>query len=168
VNDVSGLHLDQDMAGAVAELGATVILGHLRGSPATMQHDIHFADVVAEVCDELRQSVAIAVRAGVTPERIWIDPGIGFGKQAEHSLALLRSLGRIRQAVGYPLMVGPSRKAFIGAVTGQPVGERLMGTCAAVAGAVIAGADGVRVHDVGALLPAIRVADAIRARGTAE
>jgi dihydropteroate synthase len=146
----------------VAETGATVILGHLRGEPATMQEGIHFSDVVQEVADELRASVRTAVQAGVSAEQIWVDPCIGFGKTAEQSLQLLRASGRLKEELGYPVLVGPSRKSFIGAVTGQPPDERLLGTCAAVAAVVLAGADGVRVHDVGELLPAIRVADAIR------
>jgi dihydropteroate synthase len=164
VNDISGLRLDPEMAGTVAETGATVIVGHLRGQPQTMQQDIHFDDVVVEVADDLRAAVRLAVQAGVRADRIWIDPGVGFGKTADQSLALLRASGRLREEVGYPLLVGPSRKSFIGAVTGQPVEERLMGTCAAVAAAVVAGADAVRLHDVAQMLPAIRVADAIRGR----
>jgi dihydropteroate synthase len=164
INDVSGLLLDAEMAEAAAESEALVVLGHLRGQPATMLEEVRFADVVAEVADELRDSVRRAVRAGVRADRIWIDPGIGFGKTAEQSLALLRAVGRLRDDVGYPVLVGPSRKSFIGSVTGQPAGERLMGTCAAVAAVVVAGADAVRVHDVGELAPAVRVADAIRDR----
>ena len=162
VNDISGLRLDRGMARAVAETGATVVLGHLRGAPSTMQTGIHFRDVVREVADELRDSVREAVRAGVPAERIWVDPGIGFGKTAEQSLALLRATGQLREAVGYPIMVGPSRKSFIGAVTDEPAEQRLMGTCAAVAAVVLAGADAVRVHDVAELAPAVRVADALR------
>jgi dihydropteroate synthase len=162
INDISGLRLDPPLAAVAAETGATLILGHLRGQPSTMQQEIHFHDVVAEVADELRDSVRRAVQAGVRAEQIWVDPGIGFGKTAEQSLALLRATGRLREEVGYPLMVGPSRKAFIGAVTGQPPTQRLMGTCAAVAAVIVAGADGVRVHDVEQMVPAVRVADAIR------
>lgn len=162
VNDISGLRLDPELVEVVAETGATVILGHLRGEPATMQEGIHFADVVQEVADELRASVRIAVQAGVGAEQIWVDPCIGFGKTADQSLQLLRASGRLKEELGYPVLVGPSRKSFIGAVTGQPPEERLLGTCAAVAAVVLAGADGVRIHDVGELLPAIRVADAIR------
>ena len=164
INDISGLHLDPDMPHVVAETGAVVVLGHLRGAPATMQRNIHFTDVVSEVVNELRSSVRKAISAGVQPDRIWLDPGIGFGKTADQSLALLRSAGRLREELGYPIMVGPSRKSFIGEVTGQPPEERLMGTCAAVAAVVVAGADGVRIHDVGQMVSAIRVADAIRGR----
>lgn len=161
VNDVSGGLLDEDMLGVVARSEAAVVLGHLRGRPQSMQRDVSFTDVVAEVTSELRQRVRAAVRAGVDPQRIWVDPGIGFGKTSDQSLSLLNALGRIRGDLGYPLMVGPSRKSFIGAVTGQPVAQRLMGTCAACSAAVVAGADALRVHDVADLLPGIRVADAI-------
>jgi len=129
-----------------------------------MQEQVAFTDVVAEVAAELRACVRAAVSAGVAADRIWVDPGLGFGKRAEHSLALLHSLRQLREDLGYPVMVGPSRKSFIGSVTGQAVEERLMGTCAAVAAAIIAGADAVRIHDVAELRPAIQVADAIRRR----
>jgi len=162
VNDVSGGVLDGEMLSVVAAAEATVVLGHLRGLPATMQERIAFGDVVAEVIVELKQRVRRAITAGVRPDRLWVDPGLGFGKRADQTLVLLDALGRIREEVGYPLLVGPSRKSFIGAVTGQSVAERLIGTCGAATVAVIRGADGVRLHDVGELLPAVRVADAIR------
>jgi dihydropteroate synthase len=161
INDISGLMLDPELATVAAETEATLILGHLRGDPATMQEGIAFSDVVSEVIYDLRTSMRMAIQAGVRAERIWIDPGIGFGKSPQHSLALLHEVARLREELGYPLLVGPSRKSFIGAVTGQPVEERLLGTCAAVAAVIRAGADAVRVHDVAALLPAIQVADAI-------
>lgn len=162
INDVSGLTLDEAMASTVAALGVPVVIGHLRGRPATMQQDIAFADVVTEVIVELRQRVQHAIRAGIRPANIWVDPGLGFGKTAEQTTALLAGTERIRQSVGYPMLVGPSRKAFLGAITGQPVEQRLMGTSAAVTAAIIAGADAVRVHDVGALRDVVRVADALR------
>jgi len=165
INDISGMALDPEMVSAVVDSQALVILGHLRGAPAPMNHQIHFIDVVTEVITELRQARNRAVDAGVPPGRIWIDPGIGFGKTAPQSLALLRATGRLREEVGQPILVGPSRKSFIGEVTGQPAEERLMGTCAAVAAVIQAGADAVRVHDVAALGPAVQVADAIRCRG---
>jgi dihydropteroate synthase len=129
-----------------------------------MHEEIGFSDVVAEVTEELRDRIRRAVQAGIGVDRIWTDPGIGFGKTADQSLALLRAVGRIREDLGYPIVVGPSRKSFIGAVTGEPAQDRLFGTCAAVSAVVVAGADAVRVHDVGQLFPAIRVADAIRGR----
>ena len=164
INDISGL-ADEPMVSLVADSGAPVIVGHLRGRPATMQRDIAFDDVVAEVIDELRLTVRRAVFGGVKAEQIWVDPGIGFGKTAEQSLALLNATGRIRDELGYPVLVGPSRKSFIGSVTGQPPDERLMGTCGSVCAAIALGADAVRVHDVDELMPAIRVADAIRRSG---
>ncbi|MBK8480483.1 MAG: dihydropteroate synthase [Proteobacteria bacterium] len=162
VNDISGGRIDDALLGVVAAAEATVILGHLRGLPATMQQDIVFGDVVAEVIIELKQRVRAAIAAGVRADRIWVDPGLGFGKRADHVMSLLHALGRVREEVGYPLLIGPSRKSFIAAVTGQSVGERLIGSCGAAVAGVINGADGVRLHDVLELLPAIRVADAIR------
>lgn len=167
INDISGMLLDRSMPAVVAETGAVVILGHLRGEPASMMEEITFSDVVSEVIEELRGRVRAAVEAGVGPESIWIDPGIGFGKTAQQSLELLKATGRIREEVGYPILVGPSRKSFIGAVTAQPPEERLMGTAAAVSAVVLAGADAVRIHDVGELAPAVQIADAIHRRGGA-
>ena len=168
INDISGMAMDPAMAAVMADSDAVVLLGHLRGAPATMNRDIRFIDVVSEVITELRQARNRAVDAGVSPGRIWIDPGIGFGKTAPQSLALLRATGRLREEVGRPILVGPSRKSFIGEVTGQPPEGRLMGTCAAVAAVIQAGADAVRVHDVEALRPAVQVADAIHRGGDPE
>jgi len=167
INDISGMLLDPEMPAVVVETGAVVILGHLRGEPASMMEEITFSDVVSEVIEELRARVRAAVEAGVGPESIWIDPGIGFGKTAQQSLELLKATGRIREEVGYPILVGPSRKSFIGAVTAQPPEERLMGTAAAVSAVVLAGADAVRIHDVGELAPAVQIADAIHRGGGA-
>ena len=161
VNDVSGMRIEPAMAEAVAEEMGIVILGHLRGRPATMQQEIVFENVVAEVADELKTAVRTAVSAGIPAPHIWIDPGIGFGKTAEQSLQLLKHVGEVRREVGYPLMVGPSRKSFIGAVTGQPASERVVGTAVATAAVITEGADAVRLHDVKELLPAVRLADAI-------
>ncbi|MCA9665431.1 MAG: dihydropteroate synthase [Myxococcales bacterium] len=162
VNDVSGLQLDAAMTATVAELGASVIIGHLRGEPATMMHDVSFDDVVAEVIDELKARVRQAVTAGIAAERIFVDPCFGFGKRAEHTLALLAATERLREEIGYPLMLGPSRKSFIGGVTGAPAQQRVMGTAAAAAIGIAQGAEMLRVHDVAELMPAIRVADAVR------
>ena len=162
INDVSGLRLDEAMADTVARTGAAVILGHLRGKPATMQDDIRFDDVVGEVIEELRASVQRAIQAGVAGDRIWVDPGIGFGKTAEQSLALVAATDRIVEALGYPVMVGTSRKSFIGEVTGLPAMRRIIGTCAASAIAVMGGAEALRLHDVAELRSGVQVADAIR------
>lgn len=162
VNDVSGLHHDPELAGVVARAEAGILLGHMRGTPATMQQEIHFEDVVAEVAGELRDAVERAQAAGIPLERIAVDPGIGFGKRLEHNLALLAEVGRLRERLGVPVVVGPSRKAFLGALTGDPAAERDAATQAACAVAVFAGADGIRVHDVAGGRRAARVARALR------
>ncbi|MGI9432021.1 MAG: dihydropteroate synthase [Myxococcota bacterium] len=162
VNDVSGLGHDPRLAELAAGRGATLILGHMRGGPATMQRDISFVDVVAEVTRELAESVACAEAAGVPREQLCVDPGIGFGKRLPHNLALLSRVGELRESLGLPVLVGPSRKSFLGELTGDPVGERDTATHAACAIAVFAGADAVRVHDVDGARRAAEVAIALR------
>jgi dihydropteroate synthase len=159
VNDVSGGLLDPEILRVSARPGVGVVLGHLRGAPATMMDEVAFSDVVAEVAAELGARVAAAWQAGCV--EVWADPGLGFGKRAEHSLALLAELPAFIEAIGVPVMIGVSRKSFIGQVTGQPVEERLFGTAAAVAAAVMAGARAVRVHDVAQMRDVVRVATAI-------
>lgn len=159
VNDVSGGLLDPAILGVAAESGAAIVLGHLRGRPATMMEAIAFSDVVAEVAGELAERVAAARRAGC--REIWADPGIGFGKRIEHNLALLRALPALGARVGAPLLVGVSRKAFIGQLTGKPAAERQFGTAAAVTAAILGGAAAVRVHDVAAARDVRAVAEAL-------
>jgi dihydropteroate synthase len=159
VNDVSGGLLDRGILEVAAKSGAGVILGHLRGQPATMMANVHFEDVVAEVIAELGERIAAARAAGC--HEIWADPGIGFGKTLEHNLRLLASLAEIRARLGVPIMVGVSRKRFIGDLTGQPVGERAFGSAGAVAAAVLGGAAAVRVHDVREMGDVVKVAEAI-------
>jgi dihydropteroate synthase len=162
VNDVSGGRFDPALLDAVAEAGAWVVLGHLRGVPATMQRAPHFDDVLAEVADELAACVARAEAAGVRGDRIAVDPGIGFGKRFEDNLALLAHAGWLAERLGRPLVVGPSRKAFLGALTGEPAAERDAATAAACAVAIFAGAHAIRVHDVAAGRRAAAVAAALR------
>ena len=162
VNDVSGLRHDPALAEVAARAGATLILGHLRGEPATMQERPHFDDVLREVGDELASSVAAARAAGVAVDRLAVDPGLGFGKRLEDNLGLLAELGRLRQRLALPLLVGPSRKSFLGSLTGDPVGERDSATLAACAVAAFVGADAVRVHDVGGAVRAVAVGRALR------
>jgi dihydropteroate synthase len=150
----------------VAEAGVPAVLMHMRGNPADMQGHARYRDVVGEVAAELEAAMAEAVRAGVAEERIVLDPGIGFAKTAGQSLALLAGLPRLR-ALGRPLLVGPSRKSFIGAVTGAPVEQRLPGTLAAVAACVLAGVELLRVHDVAEARQAALVAAAVRESGAA-
>ncbi len=159
VNDVSGGLLDPAILGVAAEAGAGIVLGHLRGAPATMMEGIAFDDVVAEVGAELEARVAAARRAGC--REIWADPGIGFGKRIEHNLALLKALPELRARVGVPLLVGVSRKAFLGQLTGRPAAERQFGTAAAVTATVLRGAAAVRVHDVGAARDVVIVAESL-------
>jgi dihydropteroate synthase len=162
VNDISGLRFDPALAGVTARAGASMILGHLRGDPATMQRTVGFEDVLAEVTAELRAAAAHAREAGVPAERIGVDPGIGFGKRLAHNLDLIANVGRIRESVGLPVLVGPSRKSFLGELTGDPVDRRIEATFAASAVAVFAGADAIRVHDVAGAVRTATVARALR------
>ncbi len=163
VNDVSGGRFDPELLRVVARRGATLVLGHLRGEPATMQQGIHFEDVVAEVGAELEEAIACAEAAGVARGRIVADPGIGFGKRTGHNLALLAKLGALRARLGVPILVGPSRKAFLGELTGEPVpAQRDLASHAAAAIAIFAGADAVRAHDVAGARRVARVALALR------
>ena len=162
VNDVSGLGHDPALAELVARRGAFLVLGHLRGEPATMQKQIVFRDVVQEVGDELAQSIVLARAAGVARERLAVDPGIGFGKRLPQNLALLARIGEIRERLDLPVLVGPSRKSFLGELTGDAAGERDTATHAACAIAVFAGANAVRVHDVAGARRTAAVALALR------
>ena len=149
VNDVSGFSFDPGLASLVARRGVPAVLMHLRGEFATMHRDPSYVDVMAEVVSELRQALARAEAAGVAPSQVILDPGIGFSKAAPHSLEVIRRLPEMA-LLDRPVLAGPSRKSFIGRVLELPVGERLMGTAAAVAACVLGGAHIVRVHDVGA------------------
>lgn len=160
VNDVRALAAP-GMAELVAGSGAAAVLMHMRGAPADMQSRARYRDVVGEVAAELGEAMRRAVAAGVPEDRILLDPGIGFAKTAGQSAAVLAGLARLRQ-LGRPLLVGPSRKSFIGDLTGAPAAERLPGTLAAVAACVLAGVEFLRVHDVAAARQAARVASAIR------
>jgi dihydropteroate synthase len=163
VNDVSAL-ADPEMGAVVARAGCPLVLMHSRGELATMQAAVHYHDLVAEVEDELRTAVARAVAAGVDREQLLLDPGVGFGKTGEHNLTLLGRLSRLRR-LGLPLVVGASRKTFIGHLTGAPPAGRLAGSLAAVAWGAAAGAAVVRVHDVAETTQFLRVWEAIRAAG---
>jgi len=165
VNDVSGLS-DPDLGSAVAAAGAPIVLMHMRGTPADMQTRADYGDVAAEVAAELEGALARAVAAGIARERTIVDPGIGFAKTAEQSVELLARVGDLRR-LGRPLLVGPSRKSFIGKLTGAPVAERMPGTIAAVTACVLAGVEILRVHDVAACRQAARVAAALREAASA-
>jgi len=160
VNDISGLHFDPKMAAVVAEYGAVVIVMHIKGTPKTMQIAPEYEDVVREVREYLADGCARALDAGVSQDRIWIDPGIGFGKKTEHNLTLLRDLRDFR-SMGYPILVGTSNKSVIGNVLHLPITERQEGTAATVALAIANGAEIVRVHDVMAMKRVCDMSDAI-------
>lgn len=164
INDISGGLLDPELFKVVAAEKAAIILGHLRGEPAQMQENIEFADVVAEVREELSQRVEQAVLAGIERGRVMIDPGIGFGKETAHNLALLTRLAELAE-LGHPLVVGASRKRFLGELSGEPALRRELATAAAHTAAILRGASMVRVHDVLAQRAAVRVADALRSDG---
>lgn len=161
VNDISALTFDAGMADLVAAEKVPVILMHMQGTPRTMQLDPHYSDVVAEVRNFLARRVEFAVQTGIEREKIIIDPGIGFGKTLEHNLALLKGLPGLAR-VGQPLLVGVSRKGFIGKLLDAVPDERLEGSLAAAVAAVLAGAHIIRAHDVKATCKAVRIADAIR------
>lgn len=161
VNDVGGLR-DPAMAETLAAAGCPLILMHSRGELRTMQQDIHFGDVVAEVAAELAALAAKALAAGVRREQIVLDPGIGFGKKLQHNLALLARLDEMGElAGGYPLLVGASRKSFVDKLSPAPPSERLGGSLAAAAAAAQGGAAILRVHDVAATVQFLRVLWAI-------
>jgi dihydropteroate synthase len=173
VNDVWGLRMDPKMAGVVAHYAVPVILMHNRSRPEDAAQSttlggryvgVEYDDLLADVIRELRESISLATEAGVPERRIIIDPGIGFGKTVEQNLELLNRLPELR-SLGKPVLVGPSRKSFIGYTLNVPPGERVWGTAAAVALCAARGADIVRVHDVAEMAQVCRMADAIVRRG---
>jgi dihydropteroate synthase len=174
VNDVWGLRADPALARVASERGAPVVLMHNASRPADAELQarlggryvgVKYANLVEEVKRELLESVALAHRAGIPDERILLDPGVGFGKTVEQNLELVDRLGEIK-SLGYPLLLGVSRKGFIGYTLDLPVDQRVEGTAAAVAVGIARGADIVRVHDVAAMVRVARMTDAIVRRGS--
>ena len=173
INDVWGLRMDPEMAAVAAERGAALILMHNRSRPKDAAQSarlggryvgVEYTDLMADIARELGESVQMALQAGVAPGRIIVDPGIGFGKTVEQNLELVDRLAELR-ALSYPILVGPSRKSFVGYTLNLPPEQRLEGTAAAVALAIDRHADLVRVHDVEALARVALIADAIERRG---
>lgn len=162
INDVSALGHDPEALATVAELGLPVCLMHMRGTPETMQEQVDYVDVVAEVRGFLAERAAACEAAGIAPDRIVLDPGIGFAKTVDQNLALLRDLSSLT-ALGYPVLVGGSRKSIIGKVLDREVTERQYGDCAVVAWSAAQGAALVRVHDVAAARDAARMTEALMA-----
>jgi len=164
VNDISALRFDERMADAVADAGCGVVLMHMQGAPQTMQQNPRYDDVVREVREFLADRIEFAVVRGVRKMQIAVDPGIGFGKTVEHNLQLLAELEQLR-ALGCPIVVGTSRKSFIGKVLGREVGDRLAGSLAVAAWAVAHAANIMRVHDVAETRDAVRMIEAIKRMG---
>ncbi len=159
VNDVTAFRQDPGMAALVAEAGCECCLTHMLGEPRTMQEQPHYVDVVDEVKAFLAERAAFAVAEGIPPERVQIDPGIGFGKTLEHNLTLLRRLDEL-VALGFPVVLGTSRKSFLGRLTGRPVSERVPATIATQVLGLQRGARVFRVHDVEPVVQALTVAAA--------
>lgn len=156
VNDITALAGDPDLVGVVREVGAGVVLMHMQGTPQTMQHDPRYGDVVTEVYDFLARRAEWAECQGIPRSRIALDPGIGFGKTIAHNLQLLRNLGRFA-TLGCAVLVGTSRKGFLGQLTGRPVNERATASVVSSLVAIVHGARVVRVHDVEPMVDAIQV-----------
>lgn len=159
VNDVTAFRQDPGMAALVAEAGCECCLTHMLGEPRTMQEQPHYVDVVDEVKAFLAERAAFAVAEGIPPERVQIDPGVGFGKTLEHNLTLLRRLDEL-VALGFPVVLGTSRKSFLGRLTGRPVSERVPATIATQVLGLQRGARVFRVHDVEPVVQALTVAAA--------
>lgn len=160
INDPSGLRFDSQMAQVIARAGAGLVIMHIKGKPKDMQVNPQYDDLMGEIYSWLDQGAQLALQAGVARERIVVDPGLGFGKRPQDNLVILRRLDELK-GLGYPILIGPSRKSFIGEVLGLPVEDRLEGTAAAVALGVAKGAKILRVHDVKELGRVARMAYAI-------
>jgi dihydropteroate synthase len=164
VNDVTALRGDPEMVGVVADAGCPVCLMHMLGAPKTMQDDPRYGDVVDDVLRFLEERLSFAVAQGVAEEQVLLDPGIGFGKTVEHNLLLLKHLGRF-VALGRPVVLGTSRKRFLGAILDAEPQDRLFGTVATTVMGALAGAAVFRVHDVRPNVEALRVTEAVRRAG---
>ncbi len=161
INDVTGLRKGKQMSETVSRHGAGIVIMHMQGTPESMQNNPEYNDVGAEVLSFLRESVKIAESTGIIPESIAVDPGIGFGKTLNHNLALIARLGQLKE-LKKKILLGVSRKSFIGKILDLEVEDRLEGSLAAGIAGVMNGADILRVHDVAATVRAVRVAQAIR------
>lgn len=162
VNDISGLRFDPEMPAVVSHYGVPVVIMHMKGSPKDMQQDPSYTALIPDILEFMRSRIAFAVKAGIPEDRIIIDPGVGFGKTFDHNLEILHNLDKFI-SLGRPILVGPSRKAFIGKILDNaPATQRIEGTAAAVAISIIQGANLVRVHDIKEMAKVAKVADAIK------
>jgi len=160
VNDISGLRFDSKMAAVIADHQAGCVLMHIRGNPENMQQNPVYSRLTEEILDSLKESLAVAEAGGINREKIIIDPGIGFGKTCEHNLGIIKNLRDFNQ-LDLPILIGTSRKSFIGQVLDLPVEMRLWGTAATVCASILSGAHIVRVHDVCEMSQIARMSDAI-------
>ncbi|MDI6800094.1 MAG: dihydropteroate synthase [Actinomycetota bacterium] len=164
INDISGLRADERMAGVAAEAKAAVVIMHMLGTPRDMQKDPKYKSVIDEIISFFTERIAFAIKSGIKEDKIIIDPGIGFGKTLEHNLEILRRLDDFK-TLGFPVLIGTSRKSFIGTVLGLEVTDRLEGTAATVTYSIVKGADIVRVHDVKEMARVAKMTDVLVGRG---
>ncbi|MBW2306812.1 MAG: dihydropteroate synthase [Deltaproteobacteria bacterium] len=164
INDISALRFDPEMGSTAARAGVPLILMHIQGTPRDMQKNPHYEDLMGEIIAYLHESIQAALQSGVDPEQIVVDPGIGFGKTMEHNLQIIRRLGELR-CLGRPILLGTSRKSFIGRILDLDVNQRVEGTLASISAGILAGAGMVRVHDVAPARQAVDIIDAIRNGG---
>jgi dihydropteroate synthase len=164
INDISGLRFDQNLAKVAAKESTPLILMHIRGTPETMQKNVHYKSLFSEILQYLKDSIQMAESAGVDPRQIIVDPGIGFGKTLEDNLLIIKNLYEFR-ILGKPVVLGTSRKSFIGKILNAGAGDRMEGTLSSIAIGVLNGAHIIRSHDVLQAKRAIAVADAIRLAG---
>jgi len=160
LNDIYGLRRDRRLAKLAAKFKAGVVLMHIKGTPRFMQRKPYYKDLMGDIIDSLSQSIDLALNAGISEKNIVVDPGLGFGKTVKHNLSVIKNLSQLR-SLGCPVLIGPSRKSFIGKTLHLPIGERLYGTIASVCACVLRGADIVRVHDVAYTKQAIKIIDEI-------
>ncbi|HDP69728.1 MAG TPA: dihydropteroate synthase [Actinobacteria bacterium] len=160
VNDISGLRMGKEIPELVAKTGTLLVIMHMQGTPQTMQKSPHYECVMGEIMSFLRIQAEVALKAGVQKDKIIIDPGIGFGKTREHNLEIMRKIPELK-SLGYSILMGTSRKSFIGTTLGLPVEDRLEGTAATVAYSIVQGANIVRVHDVKEMVRVARMTDAM-------
>jgi len=164
VNDISGLRHNEELARLVARRSVPVVLMHMRGTPKTMQKQVHYKNTISEILRELQASISAAMGAGIAPELIIVDPGIGFGKRIQDNLRLIRELASLK-ALNFPILIGLSRKSFIGEILDRPVERRLIGTITANTLAIINGANIIRVHDVAEAVEMVKIIDSVRRIG---
>ena len=164
INDISGLHHSEDLARLVARRKVPVVLMHMRGTPKTMQKNPFYKNTISEILRELQPSIAAAIGAGIAPEMIIIDPGIGFGKRSQDNLRIIKELASLK-SLKFPILVGLSRKGFIGEILDRPVEKRLIGTVTANTLAILNGANIIRVHDVADAVEMVKIIDSVRRIG---